>query len=214
LASSDLNWSHRNHQRVGVAVANSPYGPWTRFDQPLINPEPGFHDALCCNNPSVTTRPEGGFLMVYKAVGDRAPLPFGGPVTHVAAISQSPLGPFQKHPSPVFTKPGEHFPAEDPFIWAREGGYYAIVKDMDGVFTGRGRSLALFESRDGLDWKLSRHALVSKTEIRWENRTRQVLHALERPQLWLEDGVPRVLLCAAEFDAATSGSFNVQIPLK
>jgi len=53
VVGSSLNWIHRNHQRIGVAVANSPNGPWRRFDQPLVDTTPGFYDALCCNNPSV-----------------------------------------------------------------------------------------------------------------------------------------------------------------
>lgn len=62
-ATQGLNWVHRNNQRIGVAVSDSPDGPWQRFDKPLVEPTPGFHDALCCNNPSVTARPDGGYLM-------------------------------------------------------------------------------------------------------------------------------------------------------
>ena len=104
--AKDLNWTHRNNQRIGVAVADSPNGPWTRSDKPLIPTTPGFHDGLCNNNPTVTRRPEGDYLMVYKGIGDKGKTPFGGPVVHVVATSDSPTGPFKKHPNPVFTKPG------------------------------------------------------------------------------------------------------------
>ncbi len=151
VAMKTLNWTHRNSQRIGVAVADSPDGPWQRADAPLIAPTPGFYDALCCANPSVTERLGGGYLMVYKAVGDKNKLPFGGPVLHVVAFSDSPTGPFQKQPKPVFTKENVAFAAEDPFIWTQDGRYWAIVKDNAGHFTGRGKSTALFESADGLD---------------------------------------------------------------
>lgn len=38
------------------------------------------------------------------------------------------------------------FPAEDPYVGYQESSdsYYAIVKDMHGVFTRAGESLALF----------------------------------------------------------------------
>jgi len=209
-----LNWIHRNNQRIGVAVADHPNGPWQRSDVPLIDVTPGFFDALCCNNPSVTDRPDGGYLMVYKAVGNRGEPPFGGPVVHVVATSGDPAGPFTKHPRPVFVKEGVHFPAEDPFIWRRRGQYFAIVKDMGGYFTGAGRSLALFESRDGFDWKLARHSLVSRTAIPWRNGTLQNLYALERPQVWFENGRPAVLFCAADTDEGHTRTFNVQIPLR
>ncbi len=208
---SELNWTHRNNQRVGVAVAESPDGPWKRFDRPLIDATPGFHDELCCNNPSVTARPDGGYLMVYKAVGARGKLPFGGPVVHVAATAANPLGPFTKQPDAVFGREGESFPAEDPFIWAAGSRYRAIVKDNGGHFTDRGRALVLFESRDGLRWTPAEFPLVTTPEIAWEGGERQVLERLERPQLWMDAGRPAILLCAArERDGST---FNVRIPL-
>jgi predicted GH43/DUF377 family glycosyl hydrolase len=212
--SRGLNWTHRNRQRIGVAVADNPAGPWQRFDKPLIDVTPGFIDALCATNPSVTQRPDGGFLMVYKAVGDQGKPPFGGPVLHAVATADSPAGPFTKHPKPVFVKEGVAFAAEDPFIWYQGDRYWAIVKDNAGYFTNAGKSLALFESRDGLDWNLARHALVSKVEIRWEDGPVQRLNSLERPQLWLKDGQPAVLFCAADESNDRAHSFNVAIPLQ
>lgn len=207
-----LNWTHRNNQRIGVAVADKPEGPWTRFDKPLIAPTPGFFDALCCANPSVTARP-GGYLMVYKAVADKNPLPFGGPVLHVVATSDSPIGPFEKQPQPVFAKAGAAFAAEDPFIWTQGGHYFAIVKDNAGHFTGAGKSLVLFESSDGFAWNLAPHPLVSTIEVTWEEGGKQKLNSLERPQLLIENGVPVALLCAADENAKREFSYNLQIPL-
>ena len=31
-------WEYRNRQQIGVAVAESPNGPWTRFDLPVLAP--------------------------------------------------------------------------------------------------------------------------------------------------------------------------------
>ena len=212
-ASKTLNWTHRNNQRIGVAVADSPDGPWQRQDRPLVEPTPGFFDALCCTNPSATQRPDGGFLLVYKAVGDKNKLPFGGPVVHVAATSDSPLGPFKKHPEPVFTKEGVAFAAEDPFIWHQGDRYRAIVKDNAGHFTGKGKSTALFESPDGLRWKLATHPLVMTTTVVWADGREQKMNSLERPQLWLENGRPAVLLFAVDETPRREHSFNIQIPL-
>ena len=209
-----LNWVHRNHQRIGVAVANSPDGPWKRSDKPLLEPTPGFYDALCCNNPSVAARPGGGYLMVYKAVGDKGKPPFGGPVLHCVATSDSPAGLFKKHPNPIFVKEGVPFAAEDPFIWSDGQRYWAIVKDNAGYFTGAGKSTALWRSDDGLDWKLAEHPLVATTEIVWEGGERQKLYSLERPQLFFEDGRPAVLLFASDVDRARDHSFNVRLPLR
>ncbi len=215
VAMTTLNWTHRNNQRIGVAVADSPDGPWTRFDRPLIDTTPGFHDALCCANPTVAERPGGGYVMVYKAVSDKNKPPFGGPVVHVVAFSDSPTGPFKKQPDPVFTKEGVLFAAEDPYIWSEGGKLWAVVKDNAGHFSGKGKSTVLFRSDDGgLKWVLADHPLVATTEIAWEGGRKQKLHSLERPQLFFENGRPAVLMYAADEDAKREHSFNVRIPLR
>ncbi|MBT3374459.1 MAG: sucrase [Lentisphaerae bacterium] len=209
-----VSWQYRNRQRIGVAVADHPAGPWKRFDRPIIDvaPDANAPDALMVSNPSVTRRPDGRFLMVYKAVGRQAPLPFGGPVVHCLALADTPAGPFIKQPGLAFTAPGEPFPAEDPFIWyhTEHGCYYAIVKDMKGVFTGAGTSLALFRSADGLDWRPAPHPLISPLRIPWAGGPQQVAR-LERPQLWFDQGRPAVLFLAACLDERHS--FSVHIPL-
>ena len=211
--TKDLNWTHRNNQRIGVAVADNPNGPWTRSDQPLIDTTPGFHDALCNANPSVVQRAEGDYLMVYKAVADKGKAPFGGPVVHIVATSDSPVGPFRKHPNPVFTKAGDAFAAEDPYIWRGKDRYWAIVKDFKGGFTGKGTSLALFESTNGIDWKASANPLVSTLDLTWADGRTTKLLKLERPQIYFENGEPAVLFCAAALPGKLDDSFNVQIPL-
>jgi len=212
--SPELNWTHRNNQRIGVAVAEDPNGPWKRYDKPLIDvsADSTSHDAQMTSNPSVTRMPDGQFLMVYKAVGKKNPQPFGGPVVHLTAISSNPIGPFVKQNKPVFTADNLNFPAEDPYVWYQDNCYYAIVKDMQGAFTKAGKSLALFYSKDGLDWKLSKYPLVSSLKITWANGTEQKVQALERPQLLIENGIPVALLAAVNL--TQDHSFNVQIPLK
>ena len=124
-----LNPVHRNNQRIGVAEADNPNGPWKRFDKPLIDvsPDSTAMDALMTSNPSITRRPDGGYLMVYKAVGKKKKGVWGGPVVHCVATSDSPSGPFKKYDKPVFQAEGYDFPAEDPFIWYQDGKYRAIV---------------------------------------------------------------------------------------
>jgi hypothetical protein len=215
LGPRALNWTHRNNQRIGVAVADSPEGPWRRRDAPLIAPTEGFHDALCCANPTIARRAGGDYLLIYKAVGRERPLPFGGPVVHVAALGASPDGPFVKQPRALFTSAGSDFPAEDPFIWTDGSRTRAIVKDMAGAFTHRGRSLALFESADGgLTWSPASHALVSGLDLRWQDGQVQRVEYLERPQLLIEEGRPRVLYLAVRPSDPALPTFNVHVPLR
>jgi len=196
----------RETQRIGVAYADHPAGPWTRVDEPLVPATPGTHDARMTSNPSVAECPDGSFLMLYKCLGE------DGRVFHGVAVAGDPLGPFKKDPKPVLTHERSKFPAEDPFIWYQDGRFYAILKDMQANYTRHTRTLVLFESNNGHDWKPSAHPLVSTRTLRWEDGTEQELNHLERPQLYCENGKPAVLFCAADEDR--SHSFNVHIPLK
>jgi hypothetical protein len=142
---------------------------------------------------------------------------FGGPVVHLTATADSPTGPFTKQLRPTFTAPGVAFPAEDPFIWFDQSTrrYRAIVKDQNGYFTSqRGRSLIMWESIDGFDWKIAANPMVTTTEIRWADGKKQAVHYLERPHLFFEDNRPAVLLAAVGEVAGMPSSYNVQIPLR
>lgn len=219
-----LNMTHRNNQRIGVAVADSPYGPWSRYGSPLINVSADSlaHDALMVSNPSVLQKPDGSFLMVYKAVGKRKPGVWGGPVVHLCATANTPAGPFTKHPDPVFTAGDAPFPAEDPYIWYQDSCCYAIVKDMHGSFTNVGRSLALFYSTDGIQWAPVKQPLISVPELKWDDGQVTLLKHLERPQLLFdEENKPIMLFVAADSLSDNLGgyaenghSFNVHIRLK
>ena len=197
---------------VAHAISDSPFGPFQFKDVTLPHRGAEYWDGMYTHNPTVSHMPDGRFLMVYKAVARKRPQPFGGPVVHLTAIAENPEGPFVKQNKPIFTAENVDFPAEDPFVWYQDNCYYAIVKDMKGAFTDAGRSLVLFYSPDGLDWKLATHPLVSSLNIIWEDGTTQNLEALERPQLFFENGKMVALLCAVNENQGHS--YNIQIPLK
>ncbi len=212
-----LNWGHRNNQRIGVAVADSPEGPWKRFDKPVmdISSNDDAWDSLMTSNPSVCRRPDGGYLMVYKAAGKKFDLPQGGPVVHCIATADSPTGPFTKYPDPVFLFEGERFPAEDPYIWYQDGRYRAIVKRIKHIENKRVFSLVHYDSVDGFDWQPGKYHDVSERTVIWEDGEVQQLNHLERPQVFIEDGEPVALLCATDTydEKRVRHSFNMQIPL-
>jgi sucrose-6-phosphate hydrolase SacC (GH32 family) len=128
----------------------------------------------------------------------------------MVAFSNKPDGDFVKQPKPIFYKKDVKFAAEDPFIWYQNGKYRALLKDNKGEFTHQGLSIALFESADAINWKVSKNALAFKMEIPWTTGTQKV-DRLERPQLYFENGVPKILFAAGSVDNKT---FNVSIPLK
>lgn len=207
-------WVYRNNQRVGVAWADHPSGPWHRLDQPVIDVTKDSYDHLMTSNPSAALMPDGRILMVYKAVGN-GDMPKGGPVICGVAIAEDPLGPFEKADKPIMQNPENDWSVEDPFIWYGDGKYYALVKDFQGYFTKSDvHSTALFESDNGMDWFPGDNPFAFDIHFTWSDGEKEDLAWLERPQLYIENGQPKVLLCAAAVDNEKQDSFNVQIPLK
>jgi hypothetical protein len=217
LVRPTLNWSHRNNQRIGAAVADSPNGPWKRFDRPIIDTSTDANapDSLCVGNPSITKGRDGKFLLLYKAVGRKNPLPFGGPVVHLMAVSDAPAGPFHKYLMPMFTVAGSAFPFEDPFFWydTKRDLYFVIMKDNHGIVSGTGRSsLVLYQSKDAADWVKAEHLLVSDLRLHWKDRPEEPVQRLERPQLTFDANGYAIALVVAIYDNGND-TYNVRIPL-
>ncbi len=217
-ASSEEWWAQRNRQRIGVAVADHPGGPWERSGQPLLDVGEEFGQGIIAV-PNALALPDGGVRLYYKTLAP-GPGKFGGGVVHYAATAPGPLGPFRRHPKQMVDKrellktdAPFNFHIDDHFEWFQGDRYYAIVKDHDAPFmTPHGRSLVLFESPDGLDWRPSPHALVKDFSIAWDDGSRQDFQRLEMPKLLLENGRPRLLSLAAQPEKSGE-SFLVIVPL-
>lgn len=203
-------WSHRNNQRVGVAISKNPEGPWQRFDKPLLDVNPEGWDKLITTNPSVT-KFRDRYVMVYKAADTKAPGPMFGPVMHGVAFADNPCGPFHRHPEPIFRREGANFAGEDPFVFAHNGRLYVILKDMGAFYTPHVRGLVLFSSEDGLDWQLEENPLVLARNIRWEDGAEEELHRIERPQLYSENGKPKALFCAVKPHDGEEECYNLRM---
>jgi hypothetical protein len=223
VVGKSLNWTHRNHQRVGVAIADSPDGPWKRFDQPIvtISDDRAAFDSLCVTNPAACERPDGGILLIYKAVEYVEGKVSGGKVRYGAATADKPEGPYTKKSGKIFESEdadaGKHWMlAEDPYIWfskAYGNRYYAVARDVVGKFTGAAGGIALFQSEDGLDWKPAAHPKVLGDRYRWADGTMST-DRIERPALLFGGETPIALFGAANENKKRDGTFNVQIPLR
>ena len=211
-------WDHRNHQRIGLAVADHPMGEWKRLEKPLIDVSEDGFDCLMTSNPSVTELPDGRIAMIYKGVAKEKPLPAGGPVVCGMAFADSPEGPFRKTGIPVMKNPQHPWSVEDPFLFVEHQRLFALAKDFHGYFTGTGcTSLALFESLDGVDFVPAEHPLAMELKLPMRNGEMPV-RRLERPQIYFEDGIPKALLLAvlpieAGDDTEASRSFSVRLPI-
>jgi hypothetical protein len=214
-------WVQRNNQRVGVAVADHPGGPWERFDRPLIDTGEERGTGITAV-PNVIARPAGGFLMVYKTLAP-GPGRFGGGVVHYPALAESPRGPFRKAGGPVVDKgkllnTTRHFDfhIDDHLEWFQDGRYYGMVKDHDAPFlTSHGRALLLIESENGVDWRLARHTHVLDFQVAWAGGATEEFDRLEMPKLHFEQGRPHTLFLAAKTKAdPRARSFLIAMPLR
>lgn len=214
---------HRNHQRIGLAVATNPAGPWKRLDRPIVDvsSDSAAFDSLCVTNPAACLRPDGGVLLIYKAVEKVPGKVMGGKVRYGAAIAKTPEGVYQKQEGNIFEaeKGSKHWMlAEDPFIWhsARYGNrYHAIARDVVGSFTGNAGGICLFTSVDGLDWKPAVQPKVLDSRYQLEKGVSATY--LERPALLIEDGEPIYLFGAVDGYGKNRHnplSSNMQIPLR
>ena len=220
---NDEFWDHRNQQRIGVAIAERAEGPWTRFDQPIIDvsEDPGAFDSLLVNCPAAFVRADGRVEVIYKAVGRVTGKPNGGPVRHGIAIADRPEGPYTKRGlafEGLETGRGNHWMvAEDVFAWhSRKYGnrYYAITRDPAAVLTGEKNALALLTSIDGFAWQTASHPKVLSNRFTWADGTVSA-YPVERPALLFDGEDPIVLFGATDgYDVGGRISCNVQFPLQ
>ena len=210
-------WHYRNSQRIGVAVADNPDGEWKRMDKPVlsVSADSIAYDALMVSNPAATFDDKGRAILLYKMVCKNGKIN-GGQVRFGVALADSPFGPFAKHNKTIFEATDgakEWMVAEDPFVWFHKGNYFAIVRDVVGKFTGDSGAFAMMISKNGTDWQPSKYPKVVGSTFLWENGEKSV-SKLERPCLYLENGVPKFLYGATRANKEETMSYNVAVPLK
>jgi len=113
------------HCPVRVAVADSPGGPWTHHDEPVVLPgPPGSWDNIKINDPDPIVH-NGRILIYYKG----APIERGSEYLlrmQGVAMADDPLGPFVKSPlNPVINS------GHETCMWPWKSGVAALIS-LDG----------------------------------------------------------------------------------
>lgn len=186
----------RPNQRVGVAVATSIDGPWTRADKPLI--EPSGPIATITANPAIARGPDGTYHLIVK--GDK-PNETRFVRNQAIATSDSPTGPFRMHPKAVI----DDLDTEDISMWydAKRGRFYAVFHAH--TFIG------MMTSPDGLNWSKASDYVLTGNRLRTADGPDLVPDApLQRPFVYVEDHEPRVLALAIKKGAE---SYLVFVPI-
>lgn len=201
----------RANQRIGLATAPHPAGPWTRLDAPILEPNPSSWDALMTTNPAPVVADDGSVLLYYKSTtDDRARLAYG------VARADTPAGPYQRLlDQPIFGGDANASSYEDAYVWMQDRRYHMIFNDLHGAFTGENHAGGYAVSSDGLQWTPAGKAY--SRHLTWDDGTRTIQGSLERPQLLIDNGRPTHLFAATAdgpggFARATN-TWNLAIPI-
>lgn len=210
-ASEAVRRQAAGNQRVGLAIASSPAGPWTRMDKPLIEPKPGtWEEGSVTTNPAAWVEPDGSILLLYKSKRFR----------YGAARSKHFLGPYVRlTEKPIhWDRDGQAAFYEDVYAWKENGVYQMIFCDMKGLVSGENHAGGHAFSYDGAEWTLAPQPKAYSRKVRWEDGSETVQGSLERPQLIIQDGHPtHVIFATADGPGGwkrASKTWSLVIPLK
>lgn len=194
---SHPNWKIlRPNQRTGVAVAATINGPWTRMDQPLI--EPSGPITTLTVNPAITRGKDGKYFLIVK--GDK-PGETRFIRNQAIAISYSPTGPFVMQPKPVI----DYLDTEDMSMW------YDSVRDYFYAVFHAHTFIGMVSSKDGINWKKATEYVITPKKLALSDGSELVPERLERPFIYQENGEPKVLSMAVK---KGNESYIVFVPIK
>ena len=212
--SAEMRYQARANQRIGLATAKSPEGPWLRRSAPILEPRPGKWDAHLTTNPAPVVHDDGSVMLYYKSTGhDKDVLQYGG------AAAQHWTGPYDRLSNePIFSFDDPKATYEDAFVWYDSWCYQMIFNDLGGTITGEHHGGAHATSDDGIHWTISKEPKAYSRTIRWDDGTTTTRGHFERPQLLIQDGVPTHLFAATTIDDQpfwkSAHTYNMVVPLK
>ena len=188
----------RNSQRIGVAIASNPSGPFIRSKNPVVEPHGVFKNIAV--NPAVVYV-NGTYVMIMKgdALGNENWFRI-----QLVGHSTQPEGPFEFVQKPVYNK----VQTEDAGIW-----YDKLAEQFYMTCHVMGKpDLALFTSSDSYNWKLADTPLFMKKEIVLDDGTVWKPERLERPFILTDEQGKPIVLYIAISDQGING--NIAIPIK
>jgi predicted GH43/DUF377 family glycosyl hydrolase len=212
--SRDLYERAWNSKRIGVAVADSPTGPWKRMDKPAIEPRKNKWDGAITSNPAPVVHKDGSVLLIYKS----APVPYpernqNRTMRFGVAKADHYLGDYKRigENNQIKMKPIDTS-VEDPYIWFDGSKYFMLAKCMDKSITGEKGAGFIASSVDGIEWQTPENPTAYGKTVKLSDGTIEKMVKLERPQILLEDGRPTHVFFACR--NLEQEIFNMVRPLK
>lgn len=207
----------RSNKRIGIAVADSPYGPWKRMDEPILKTKPNTFYSFLTSNPSPIIQEDGSVMMIfkgrsYKGNDGNSEMSLG------MAYAPSIEGPYQvvNNDQPIFQVDGQG-EAEDPYLWKDKDDFHAIFKDHVSKFTGERGGGVMAHSKDGIQWTVDKDPKAYSLTVEYIDGKIEKQGQLERPFIFFENGKPAYIFFATMdgpggFENA-SNSWNMVIPI-
>lgn len=185
---------HPSNQKIGMAIADSPYGPWKKAGKDgLILSTPAnenywnYKAGNGVNNPALLQHPDGGYYLYFKSEKSRMGL----------AIAETIEGPYVQLPSPVTANDKA---IEDGFAFIYKGKFALLTTDNHGIIEEGGG--ILWTSDNGLHFNTYEQGFkrindyidvdMSKVAVHYGPVNRKYAK-FERPQLLLLDGEPKYI---------------------
>jgi hypothetical protein len=188
-AAEKNNAHHASTQRIGLAMADSPEGPWTRVSDkaPLldISPNRSDWDSYLTTNPAFLQHPDGRFLLYYKA-WDRHNDNLRKMGLATADQIEGPYERFNGNPVVDFSK--QNAEVEDAYVWFENNRFHMLMRDMGVIDPRVGLYLS---SPDGIRW--------SDPQLGYNNSAFYFdggVERFERPQILMKNGKAEYLFCA------------------
>lgn len=172
--------------RIGMARADSVFGPWQRPNKPTFDIDPAGWDNGVVTNPSPCLAPDGRILLYYRSTGCKLGL----------AAASSPDEPFVRQGDAPVVDPGQGLKIEDPFVFWAGDHYEMVCKDLTGKITGEYHAAVHLISDDGTAWKLAPHPKAWSRTICWDDGLTTTQASIERPFILFNAERPAFLFAA------------------
>jgi hypothetical protein len=207
----------RSNKRIGVATSKSPYGPWTRMDQPVLDTKPDTFYSFLTSNPTPVINEDGSVLLIFKSRKYNDQFPYHSDMMLGVATAPHYTGPYTvAMDEPIFSET-RFGVVEDPYLWKDKNGYHMLAKDQNGEVAGMASAGILAHSKDGFNWALDAHPNAYTKKITWDDGTTVQMGQLERVQGVVEDGVLTYLSFAVMDGpggfSKGSNTWNIVVPI-
>lgn len=163
--------------QCGFAFSDKIEGPWKSITEPVIP----------TNNPALMQKEDGKIYVVGK-YRDGVVKDGKWDVYMNAFEADCIMGPYRKIGGETSRLP-RNFELEDPTLWWANNQYNVICTDYEGKVSGLSKSVLMYTSKDGVNYKLySNVPIWKKTEgLPMENGKVISIELVERPEVYINE---------------------------